>query len=509
MSMKSKLKKFTTAVMTATLGVSLIATSAFAASLPDFSEGETGSITVCKYQTDGNYTGVEGTGKATDVDNIDTTKASPLANVTFTTFKVGGTEAIGTTPSVYDESLLTQDEDANKWSYNSVVETESKTTGADGKVSFSNLELGRYLVVETNAPASVTEKTAPFFVDVPMTDPENRDNWMYDIYVFPKNVVKYDSPEVDKSITSDGNKHETASTGDELTWIIKSKNPTNIADYTKYIISDTLDSKLELVGTPEVKRGTAYNSAEVVNTANYTNSSSTGSISIQFKPEYLKTLTIDPDMGDEYFYVTYKTKVINAKFDEDGNAEAITNGANVEYDYVNKPDEDLGKVSIPDDSKPEVHSGGLKFKKVNSTGTALSGAEFKIATSEANAKAGVFMKDANGVDIVSTSASDTGYVSFTGLAYGQSGQGVTEGSTTYWVVETKAPDGYQLLTALQSFEVSYSSYTDTHAGDTTLVNISEFGLPSTGSVGTIVFVLAGIAVLALAGVSIARKKREA
>lgn len=510
-------KKTITAAISAALATSILATTAFAAapgSLPTLDTDTKGSITVHKYQTDDeNYVGSKGTGLASDVDKIDTTKASPLANVTFTLFQIGGTDSIGTSAPIYSSDLLEQNTSTNKWSYDSIEETKSVVTDSNGIAAFTDLDLGRYLVVETQAPSSVITKSEPFFVDVPMTDTTNNNSWLYDIHAFPKNVVKYDTPDVDKAITEIGNKHETASKGDTLNWIISSATPATLNDYNKYIISDTLDDKLSFVAdSVKVTWGTDYDTATEVNADNYTLTAPTattgGSLSIAFKESYLKTLTESTDTTTYYFFVTYNTKVMEAAFDTEGNAASITNGATIEYNYTNKPKEDTGKKIIDNDDKPEVHSGGLRFTKTNENGEALAGAEFKIAISKENALNGIFIQDENGNDIVSTSKETTGYVEFTGLKYGSTGDKLTEGSTTYWVVETKAPQGYQLLTEPKSFEVNYNSFSATHALSAKLVNNSSFDLPLTGSTSAIIFSLAGIALVAFAGIMLLKKPKK-
>lgn len=516
MKVNHKTKKITAAI-SAALATSILATTAFAAapdSLPVFDTDTKGSITVHKYQTDDeNYVGSKGTGLASDIDKIDTTKVSPLANVTFTLFQIGGTDSIGTSAPTYSSELLEQNTSTNKWSYDNIEETKSVITDSEGLAAFTDLNLGRYLVVETKAPNSVVTKSEPFFVDVPMTDTTNNNSWLYDIHAFPKNVVKYDTPDIDKAITDIGNKHETASKGDTLSWIISSATPTTLNDYNKYIISDTLDDKLSFVANSvKITWGTDYNTATEVGADNYNltvpTSSKGGSISVSFKADYLSSLTESTDTTTYSFFVTYATQVIEAAFDTEGNAASITNGATIEYDYINKPKEDTGKKIINNDDKPEVHSGGLRFTKTNANGEALAGAEFKIATSKDNALNGIFIKDENGNDIVSTSKEKTGYVEFTGLKYGSTGNKLTEGSTTYWVVETKAPQGYQLLTEPKSFEVNYNSFSTTYALSAKLVNNPGLDLPLTGATSAAIISLAGLALVAFAGIMLLKKPKK-
>lgn len=513
MKVNHKTKKITAAI-SAALATSILATTVFAAapgSLPTLDTDKKGSITVHKYQTDDeNYVGSKGTGLASDIDKIDTTKVSPLANVTFTLFQICGTDSIGTSAPTYSSELLEQNTSTNKWSYDRIEETKSIITDSDGIAAFTDLELGRYLVVETKAPSSVVTKSEPFFVDVPMTDRTTNNSWLYDINVFPKNVVNYESPKVpDKSITAIGNKHDTAMVGDTLKWIISSEIPSTINDYNKYVISDKIDSKLNYIDDSlKVTYGKDYETATDVDDNFYIVEEPTSNkdLSISFKEDYLSNIKRTYEKYN--FYVTYSTKIMEASFDEDGNVQGITNGVTLNYNYINKPSVDTGKVTMQDEDKPEVHSGGLKFTKTDAKGNSLSGAEFKIASSKEDALNGNFLKDLNGTDIVAISNASTGYVEFTGLKYGSTGNKLTEGSTTYWVVETKAPQGYQLLTEPKSFEVNYNSFSTTYALSAKLVNNPGLDLPLTGATSAAIISLAGLALVAFAGIMLLKKPKK-
>lgn len=67
---------------------------------------------------------------------------------------------------------------------------ERKTTPESGNITFSNLELGRYYVVETKVPKNALTKTESFLVDLPRTS-DNGDKWNYDVTVSPKTTTIY------------------------------------------------------------------------------------------------------------------------------------------------------------------------------------------------------------------------------------------------------------------------------------------------------------------------------
>lgn len=136
------------------------------------------------------------------------------------------------------------------------------------------------------------------------------------------------------------------------------------------------------------------------------------------------------------------------------------------------------------------------IKKDAVSGKTLSGVEFKLADSEANAKAGKFLRlvdskvvapsDSNyssGQDYVLKS-DDNGQLLFTGLKEGQ----------TYYAVETKALDGYQLDATPHAVKASYQ----TGQAAVTVYNQKLPILPQTGGPGALIFVLLGLIMLFLA-----------
>ena len=69
-------------------------------------------------------------------------------------------------------------------------EVKTAKTDENGIAKFNNLKLGIYYVEEVSHPTQVTKETAPFLVSVPTTNSDG-DDWLYDIYAYPKNQTKY------------------------------------------------------------------------------------------------------------------------------------------------------------------------------------------------------------------------------------------------------------------------------------------------------------------------------
>ncbi len=159
--------------------------------------------------------------------------------------------------------------------------------------------------------------------------------------------------------------------------------------------------------------------------------------------------------------------------------------------------------------------GAVLIYKTDSHGTALSGAQFKIATSKENAKNGIFVKDKSGNDIISTS-DQNGYVIFSGLKYGQNNQGSHDASSSYWIVEVQSPSYvengetkyYNLLSKPVEVKVDSTSQIYSEDDTTIVVNEKPFTLPFTG--GTLVAVLLPtiLGILIIIGSYIAIRKNK-
>ena len=134
----------------------------------------------------------------------------------------------------------------------------------------------------------------------------------------------------------------------------------------------------------------------------------------------------------------------------------------------------------------------------------LTGVKFKLADTEANAKAGRFLRIKDGKVLVPgesgyAAASDyeatskNGVVSFYGLQDGQ----------TYYAVETEAVSGYQLDSTPHAVVASYKP----SSKQITVYNHREIILPKTGSSWMALFLIVGISGI-LAGFYFSRKKKE-
>jgi fimbrial isopeptide formation D2 family protein len=370
--------------------------------------------------------------------------------------------------------------------------TQSVTSDAAGLASASGLPLGVYLVTETSYPAGTTPG-APFLVTVPMTDPDDRNAWMYTINVYPKNsVIGGGSKTVDES-----NAHKV---GDTVTWTIRGDIPlVDVLD--GYRIVDPLDARLTYVDTAvSLTNGTA-----LVEDTDYT-LTATGTPT---------KVTVDFTAAGRAKLVANKSAQVQVVIRTTINAvgeivnEAIVYPNEASFDI--EPGEPGGPIVTPES---EVKYGNVTIEKVNAADNTakLEGATFQVYLTEADATAGT-----NPISIKGTSSWTTdsaGLLTISGLRQSDwyNGQTVAPGDTGfqyYWIVETAAPTGFELLAAPVRVTVGA---VDTVI-DFTVENSPSnggFTLPFTGStIDAGLIYGAGAAILLGAAILVIRQRRKA
>ena len=201
-----RMKKLLTGLLTLGMTLSMMTMTAFAAEpsakMPtiDTDPAKTGTVTIHKY-TSGTGTGIVGTGTTADADHFPD-GAVPLKDAGFTLYKVvdkdGMESYYNTNPTALpDVSTYVESDGTIKSTYSGNATSEG-FTDADGTATFSNLELGFYVVIETTVPDAVTTPMDPFLLSVPMTTTDGT-GWLYDIHVYPKNETGYGKISLEKT----------------------------------------------------------------------------------------------------------------------------------------------------------------------------------------------------------------------------------------------------------------------------------------------------------------------
>lgn len=114
---------------------------------------------------------------------------TPIEGVTFTAWKIGDMDmAVPSTPA--DE-------------YTTSGQGTTMTTNDSGYASMevTSDNYGLYVVKETSSPDKVTTESVGFYVYLPMTN-EDGDGFLYDVYVYPKNVITLSGSMLTKSINN-------------------------------------------------------------------------------------------------------------------------------------------------------------------------------------------------------------------------------------------------------------------------------------------------------------------
>lgn len=250
-----KLKRFLTGVLSAVMALSVCALPAAAAegnasttatkyTTSTINKSQKGSITIYKRSmTKALPTEPAGKGETT------TPEGDPLENVGFTIYQVmtadelvkyydGITEGNAVTYKDYFNSTTEftastlQEDVKSKEVKDPNKESGEKKTNENGKVEFTGLNVGLYLVIETTLPQAVTQKADPFLVSIPMTrigagkdetTNPNNEVWMYDVTVYPKNSIAQGNVTLEKKgVTGSDTAHAVGLDGVQFTLYRKS-----------------------------------------------------------------------------------------------------------------------------------------------------------------------------------------------------------------------------------------------------------------------------------------------
>lgn len=269
-----KLKRFLTGVLSAVMALSVCALPAAAAegnasttatkyTTSTINKSQKGSITIYKRSmTKDLPTEPAGKGETT------TPEGDPLENVGFTIYQVmtadelvkyydGITEGNAVTYKDYFNSTTEftastlQEDVKSKEVKDPNKESGEKKTNENGKVEFTGLNVGLYLVIETTLPQAVTQKADPFLVSIPMTrigagkdetTNPNNEVWMYDVTVYPKNSIAQGNVTLEKKgVTGSDTAHAVGLDGVQFTLYRKSDTDgtyTAVADCTDKVTAN-------------------------------------------------------------------------------------------------------------------------------------------------------------------------------------------------------------------------------------------------------------------------------
>lgn len=265
---------------------------------------------------------------------------------------------------------------------------------------------------------------------------------------------------------------DSASVGDTITFTI-TITAGGAAD-TSYILHDKMTDGLDLnENTFTVKIGETAVEAENYEIKTGEKVTDDCTFEIEFKKEYTATLN-----KNTVITVTYTATVNEEAIVTDG----VTNNATLQYGNTTSQS-----------STTEITNFDFDLVKINEAKEELNGAQFKLYDSQD--KEVKLIKDGDFYRPVQEGETavpyiEAGSVSIKGLASG-----------TYYLEETKAPDGYNQLTERKEVDLNNKD------NAITVVNTTGSQLPHTGGMGTVLFITIGSIMVLGFGVLLVTKLR--
>ena len=350
------------------------------------------------------------------------------------------------------------------WAKQKGIQSAGTQEGNDSSITFSNLDLGYYLVDSSLGALCGLNTTNP------------------DATIKEKN----EKPEIKKEVQTsagDWSSENNAKIGDTVEYKVEIK----VADGAqKYTVTDTMSKSL------------TFNNSSLKVTANdavttdYTLTPTTNGFTLELPESYVSTLTKGTTIIVTYNATLNKDAVI----DGDGNTNEVKLG------YGNHQN------TVP--SKVTTKSYQFDLVKVDgTTNKLLDGAEFELADGETKLS---FVKDDAGNYRVATTGDEGATTTITVKGgkvniYGLAGK-------AYTLTEIKAPDGYNKLVtsetvnladgSMASATIESETYVD---GGVVVKNNAGTVLPSTGGMGTTLFYVIGGGLMVAAVVLLVTKKR--
>ncbi len=323
---------------------------------------------------------------------------------------------------------------------------------------FSDLTLGYYLVDSTVGTLCGLNTTKP------------------DVTISEKNDV----PTIDKKV-KDVNTWEdenNAQIGDKVEY---KTTITVKSGAENYVLKDTMTEGLTPNNDVEVFIG-----SNKVSSDNYTIAYENNGFTLSFKNEYISTLEADTVITVTYS-ATLNEKALICKPNACGHND---NKTYLEYGDNNKTNED----------ETRTYTYEFKLVKTKKDGTELTGAEFKLYDALTGGNEIKVFEVSTGVYRVAKTAEELEKATTIKV-----GTAIIEGldsDKTYYLEETVQPAGYNKLTSRVKVELNEK----TGLGETTnvievvktVINYTGTELPSTGGIGTTLFITIGsILVLAM------------
>lgn len=345
-----------------------------------------------------------------------------------------------------------------------------KTLAVDGgKATATGLDLGYYFVTSSNDALCNLTTTNPAVI------------------IHDKNEMPFEKKD-DKV---------SAEVGETVNYTITGKVPdyTGFTKYT-YLITDTMSEGLTFQKDVKVTVGGTDVTSACTITCNVDNNANKFTVSIP-----VKSHTIGAEIKVTYSALVNENAVV--KISKNSATLTYSNNPSEETEYTTTPVEETvysSKIVIDkfETGKQEtVKLPGAKFVlyKKAPTETDQNAIQYYKKWADTDTTKAVTWVDSI-TDATEVTTNDNGAASFEGLADG-----------TYYLVETKAPAGYNQLTAPVAVPVNGGTTETALTVTANVANQAGTLLPSTGGMGTTIFYVLGAVLVLGAGVLLVTKKR--
>ena len=393
---------------------------------------------------------------------------------------------------------------ANRRATKDALEAEANQSGTamaltddiTGTTSVDGLDLGLYLVVETEVPENVTSTVNPWLVSLPMTDTETGDGWFYDVTVYPKNETGNPTLEKEVSDLAHGVSFSgdidalgyrdvaTGSTGDVMGYRYLSTLPTITSSATQliqYRFEDILSPGLEYnqndvivcwyesyeeaqkdytIAMPDTPATQGANAAEIWECNEYgigtyfdvtygTLDDGSTTMTLQFNEAGLERINTPVDNSQQegrysdWTCVVYYTAKINSTEDmilgDEGNPNTVTlTWERTSKGYIDTLSDEATVYSYGIHLTKKFTAGGTNYDAVQFIAqnvTNATGTYYVVA--DANPKAGVYYATGTTTNVdeaTRMTPDETGHLYLCGLE-----------EDTYQLTETQTDPDYNLL----------------------------------------------------------------